>query len=482
MSDPINPNYKPGVGRLVTDRFDFQKHVEGQTLRHTAPSIDLFPTVVVNGNDTTTVQDAIYQLSVALNPPVIQDATTFQKGIIQLTGDISGAATNVRVVALRGYPINTNIPVTNDVLTWNGTNWGPSPNLSPFTASGDLAGSNITQQVINLSGNGSIVNINVPVLRYASTITSPTIDQDDNFVGTAQNLSLTGQNVSFSTTGNGGSINLTGGHGGFGTSDLNGGVSLRLGSNTPANMVQALHLQQFPQVRRITALNANTANFATSMGTLTGDLVTFVGDAAQAPTNPPVGGTVLYSSAGKMHVRQTDNTDVIIGQDPNPAIWGSLVRGNLFTADGQVYSTRNVVTTAGTSQTDALGTYGGITFGSFPIPQYTTILVEVVMVGKKDGALDGMSVRMSGGYCRDSGSASKMATFLDGYLIGPPDGDGVPYIEHIKSTFLALAWTRPSMELVGNAIHVKTGASSGVENITWFTTAKFYIGPSYSNP
>ena len=29
MSDPLEPNFTSGVGRLATDRFTFQNHVDG---------------------------------------------------------------------------------------------------------------------------------------------------------------------------------------------------------------------------------------------------------------------------------------------------------------------------------------------------------------------------------------------------------------------------------------------------------------------
>jgi hypothetical protein len=121
---PIKPNFKPGVGRLVTDRFDFQNHVDGYNFRHKAKQIDLFPTVVI-GTPQNNVQDAIAALSTFILPPVIPDATTSSKGLIQLSGDIAGTATSVSVTKIQGRGVSNTPPSTNNVLTWNGSSWIP---------------------------------------------------------------------------------------------------------------------------------------------------------------------------------------------------------------------------------------------------------------------------------------------------------------------------------------------------------------------
>lgn len=59
----MNTPFKPGTGRLATDRYDFQKHIEGVDFRHTADQIDLNPTVSVVGTSYSNVAGAIGALA-----------------------------------------------------------------------------------------------------------------------------------------------------------------------------------------------------------------------------------------------------------------------------------------------------------------------------------------------------------------------------------------------------------------------------------
>lgn len=58
MANPINPNFKPGVGRLATDRYDFEKHITGNDFRHNATQIDIANPSAIPGN-ATTVESAL---------------------------------------------------------------------------------------------------------------------------------------------------------------------------------------------------------------------------------------------------------------------------------------------------------------------------------------------------------------------------------------------------------------------------------------
>lgn len=152
---PINPNFKPGVGHLVTDRFDFQKHIDGEDFRHHAGSVDLVPGVLIGSTTLTDVQTAIEALAGTIIVPVVPDATTVSKGIIQLNGDLFGIGTtalNPRVSGLQGTPISTFAGLSSgQVLTWNGSSWTNSSVPGNITLpAGDLGGTNVSPIVIKI--------------------------------------------------------------------------------------------------------------------------------------------------------------------------------------------------------------------------------------------------------------------------------------------------------------------------------------------
>jgi len=125
---PINPNFKPGVGHLVTDRYDFQKHIDGTDFRQDAGTVDLNPTILIGSTVISDVQTAIAALAGTIIVPSVPDATTSSKGIIQLGGDLFGIGTTAlapKVSGLQGFPVASTTPSLNNILTWNGTNWTP---------------------------------------------------------------------------------------------------------------------------------------------------------------------------------------------------------------------------------------------------------------------------------------------------------------------------------------------------------------------
>lgn len=157
--DPTSPNYVPGVGRLATDRFDFQKHVDGTDFRHNATQTDLFPTLVINSTITTTVQEALQELVGILAVPTINQATigtsTTNLGTVTLGGDFSGTgstALSPKVGGIQGRPIQNIAPTSGQSLAWNGSFWTPT-SVSPLgAAGGDLSGSYPNPTVSGLQG------------------------------------------------------------------------------------------------------------------------------------------------------------------------------------------------------------------------------------------------------------------------------------------------------------------------------------------
>lgn len=172
---PLTPNYTPDVGRLVTDRFDFQQHVNGSAFNHVAGSITLSPPLTITAHGTfTDVQDILATLATLVSAPAVPLATTSTPGLIQLSGDISGTATSVTVTRFQGtQPVSTLSPALNNVLTWNGAAWAaatPLPAAGP--ASGDLTGTYPGPTVAALRGS--------PV-----TVTAPTANKFLGWNGTA---------------------------------------------------------------------------------------------------------------------------------------------------------------------------------------------------------------------------------------------------------------------------------------------------------
>ncbi len=179
---PDAPNFTPGVGRLATDRYDFQNHVDGYAFRHKANQVDLFPTVVISSNTYTNVQTALQALITAFNSLSINipDASTTTKGIVQLTGDIAGTATNVIVTRLQGRAVSNLAPTNGQALTWDsGTStWRPAT----IGGSGGNIFENLT--VTNTATINSLI-VNGPVVNLTSTSGG-----DINLVG-ADSVNLT---------------------------------------------------------------------------------------------------------------------------------------------------------------------------------------------------------------------------------------------------------------------------------------------------
>lgn len=308
MSDPVQPNYTPGVGRLVTDRFDFQKHIDGYSFRHKANQIDLFPAVVISSNPETNLQTAITALASAIAPPVIPDATSVVKGVLRLTSDLGGTALNPAVVGLRGYPISSVPPTNGNILMWNGSTWTPSVNTSAFTAAGDLGGTNTLQQVNALTGlpvgSGNLVTVNDGTIISYHQNSSPLFTQTNNSVAAGTDFTIRAQSSNV-TSASGGSLVLAGGKPGNG--GLHGGIKLQLTNTIPGTYPNSLSGITFSNMLQITEVAANrrvlslvhAANLSTSdMPINTGDMVIYVRNAVTNPSAAPTNGFIFYSSSG----------------------------------------------------------------------------------------------------------------------------------------------------------------------------------------
>lgn len=455
MSDPTTPNFKKNIGRLATDRFDFEDHVEGIRFRHKADQIDIFPTLIIGSGPGVTVhniQEAIVALNNVVTPPVIQDATTSVKGIVQLAGDIGGISSNVVVIRLQTHPVSSLTPVGGDVLTWNGVSniWEPTASNSSFTASGDLTGDNILQQVIGLSGSGTlkIVTASANVINFSSN-TTPTITETTNSLNNGNDIVIRAQSAASSNK-NGGSVIISGGVNG--TSGVKGSVKLQLTSTlpagypttalTPITSFNVLQVAELPTGRRILSLCNPNDLTVFDMPTDTGDMVMFVKNAVTIPnTGNPSNGAILYATGGQLWTKQQDGNNFSIGSIPNPSIWGSTGQ--------QTYTSRNYVTST-TSSTLAF---------SFNLQDQTATRVDAIFIGKKVGGADSAQFNLSIGYVRHGGSPVIVGTLTNA---------------DSRSTAGASGWTIPNITVSGNTLQVFTGFS-GSTNINWLVTTQLSI-------
>lgn len=157
-SPPQVPNYVPGVGSLVTYRQQFEEHITGTNFRQNADSIDVIPNIVIGDTVCTNVMDTLRILVQNTVVPTVDQATVgtalSNLGIITLGGDLSGTSSTAlspKVAGLQGRPVSNSEPSTGNVLTWNGSSWGPASGFN-FIPNGDLSGTSSSQMVIGIQG------------------------------------------------------------------------------------------------------------------------------------------------------------------------------------------------------------------------------------------------------------------------------------------------------------------------------------------
>lgn len=192
---PMDPNFNRGTGRLVTDRFDFEKHTNGDGSRHDGYDIDMIPPMIITGNPYSNVRSAIEALNAIIAPVSVQDATGTIKGILKLTQDFGGTADLPKVTGLQARPVSALAPTNSQVLTWNNglSVWEPQTPSNSFTASLDLSGTNVAQTVVGIQGRSvfSAAPANGAVLEWitannrwepTSSVISLTINATNNTI------------------------------------------------------------------------------------------------------------------------------------------------------------------------------------------------------------------------------------------------------------------------------------------------------------
>jgi len=354
-----SPNYNRSQGRLATDRFDFEKHVNGSDFNHEASQISLNPSINISGEDKVDVRAALEALTLIAFPPTIIDADASTKGILKLTNDLGGSADIPKVIGLQNIPISTQAPNLDEILTFNGTSWIPQANSAIFIAGGDLTGDNLTQVVSNLTGSGNLVTITATELRFIDGLSTPLFTQESSSTSPGVDLTIRAQGTTFSGS-SGGNVVLSGGiSSGAG---IKGGVKLQLNNDSADTILQAT---EAASGRRILGLFKETID---GSNVTSGDMVMYLGDAATPPSTNPTGGVIIYSENGLAKVRQGSDT-ITFGSIPNPSVWEPTINGRIVT---QQYS----YTTTDATQSTANGS-------GFTLPNDSTTKFDVIVVARR---------------------------------------------------------------------------------------------------
>ena len=437
----------PPNSRLALDRYDFNNHIDGYDFRQNATTIDLFPTLIIDGYPQTNVQSAIEKLNSIVTPPPLPDATTTVKGIVKLAGDIAGTAINVTVKGLQTYPVSSVPPTNGQALIYNsGSASWEAQSIANFVAGGDLAGTNTSQQVVSLTGSIGVVNISAATLVFDQSLSTVALIQaDKTSAGNCGTLFIGGQNVT--TIGfDSGPVIITGGL------HASGGISpgVIIGSNETKLL---LHATEVAANRNILGLLGTVDS--SSMPASTGDRVIYIKNAVTAPTSGnPVAGTILYSTSGALRIKRESGKDFLIGNYlDNPFTWSDAEP--LSSNNNYVVSKRSrLVYTAGS---------GPQLMESIPINATSSNVickVDVIIVAKQIGTAEGMSLNLS---ITGIKSGAPAATYV---------GVGTPTYSDIRTTAAAASWALPTIILAANNLELYSG-TSGTDNINWFANIQY---------
>ncbi len=427
---PQDPNFTRGTGRLTTDRFDFEKHLNGTDFRHDGYQIDLDPPVDIQGTDYTTVSEALDALAAILSPESTPAATTTTQGIVKLAKDLGGTADLPVVIGLQGRSVSTLSPTTDDVLAWNGINWAPAASNSAFIAANDLAGTNVSQNVVAITGSGGAIPVKSASLSYSNDVVNPTITQASTSLIHGNPLTIKAQ-ASTGTNLDGGTLVLSGGA--KNGSGVRGGVQLKM--NGAADTL--LQLVEPVTGQRVLGLVKNGVVNSTDMPSNTGDMVVYVANTATPPTSGvPSNGTIMYAEGGILKVKQSDGTTIIIGSIPNPSVWGPT--GAQTTTRQYTFATTN-----GTQSIAA----------TFALSDNASTKLDVLVVGRKTTTdAESAQFNMTMGYVRFGG--------------GAPSALGTVTNADPRATSGASGWAA-TITVSDNDANVEV-TGQGSTNINWF--------------
>lgn len=431
------PNFTRGQGRLATDRFDFEKHVNGESFNHEANGVLLTPGITIDGYVKSNVREALEALTVIAFPPTIVDADVSTKGILKLTNDLGGTADVPKVVGLQNIPISTQAPNVDELLTFNGTSWIPMANAATFIAGGDLTGDNLSQLVYNISGSGGLATITATTVRFVDGVSVPLLTQESSSSAAGVNLNIIAQGTSFSNA-NGGNVILSGGaKNGTG---IKGGVKLQLNNSSSDTLLQAT---EAASGQRIIGLFKETID---GSNVTSGDKVLFVGDAATAPSTNPVDGFLLYSEGGLAKVRQGSDT-ITFGSIPNPSVWEPTLNGKVITRQYSFTTTNATQATANDS--------------GFTLLDDSTSKFDVIVVARRTDASTSQTAQfnLTAGYVTVASTATQIGTTTSA---------------DTRATTGATTWSA-TIDNSSNIVRVRV-TGEAAKTISWFILLQATIG------
>jgi len=344
-------NFIKGVGRLATDRYDFEKHVNGSSFQHDATVIQLNPHLTVSSVERTTVQEFCTAALPYLAPPTIPDADiSGTKGLITLAGgDLAGAgssATSVQVSGIQGRPVLPTSPTSGYVLMWNGSGyWEPAAiPLQISLPAGDISGDGCTTLNPKISGATGIADfftMRCGHINFLSTVT-PSIGQTITTSGSAHNMTITAQSSSIST---GGSLNMSAGFG------VTGDGSLKLQMQN--NSVTLAELAEPVAGNFVVSLVRGSPITSAQMPPGTGNKVIYIGNAATVPTVNPTSGAILYADSGALWIKESGGDNFKISNNSKLVYQSSSWRPNI---SSYTYGWKEFFSTTMTNYDDVMST------------------------------------------------------------------------------------------------------------------------------
>jgi hypothetical protein len=240
-------------------------------------------------------------------------------------GDLTGTYPNPQVKAIWGWPVNSSMPLTNQVLEWNGSAWVPTslPSSLPPSgaAGGDLSGTYPNPEVSGL--------LNYPLPALA--------DGYLNWTGTNWQLSnLTGLSPGGAAGGD-----LTGTYPNPTVAALNGVVVSAIApSNNYLLMANSSSTCVWNLIDDGNISAGALINVAKLAGTLTGGQI-LLNNGSHVPTWTTMGGDTTIGATGSVSVVNIHGASV-------PAS-GSLTTGNVLQVSGSSALTYGAVNLAGGS-------------------------------------------------------------------------------------------------------------------------------------